>query len=189
MVEKGSTAAFPPLTRFTTPFGNPVFSRSSVNVAHGKRDALGWLEDKCVASRDGVGQIPERNHAGKVEGHDGGGDADGWRIIISSMPRAHIFEVVALHHHGNATATSTFSIARRISAWLRRRSCRFLRDDAGNVVEVIFEQHLQLEQWLDAVFGGVRRHSGKAAAAASTAWLTSLPPRVGLEPEFRRLRD
>ena len=45
-------------------------------------------------------------------------------------------------------------MARRISALASVKVLPFsVRDDAGDVVDVLFEQHLQLEQRLDAVFG------------------------------------
>jgi len=95
-----------------------------------------------------------------------------------------------LHHHGNATGDfDVFDCASHLGFGFGEGLAVFLRDDAGNVVEVIFEQHLQLEQWLDAVFGRRAAPFGEAAAAASTAWLTSLASASGTEPEFRRLRD
>jgi len=154
MVEKGIDRGFSAVDQMHYAFWQSSFFEEFVNVAHGKRDALGWLEDKCVASRDGVGQIPERNHAGKVEGHDGGGDADGLADHHLIDAARHIFEVVALHHHGNATGDfDVFDCASHLGFGFGEGLAVFLRDDAGNVVEVIFEQHLQLEQWLDAVFG------------------------------------
>ena len=45
-------------------------------------------------------------------------------------------------------------MARRISAFASVKVLPFsMGDDAGDVVDVLFEQHLQLEQRLDAVFG------------------------------------
>jgi len=78
----------------------------------------------------------------------------GWRINHLIDAARHIFEVVALHHHGNATGDfDVFDCASHLGFGFGEGLAVFLRDDAGNVVEVIFEQHLQLEQWLDAVFG------------------------------------
>ena len=73
-----------------------------VDVAHGERNALAGLQDECVAGGDGVGQIPERDHAGKIEGHDRGDDAE--RLADHHLVDAagNVFEVVALHHHRNA---------------------------------------------------------------------------------------
>ena len=40
--------------------------------------------------------------AGKLNGVMAATTPSGWRIIISSMPRRHVFQVVALHQHGDA---------------------------------------------------------------------------------------
>ena len=128
------------------------------------------LEDEGVAGGDGVGQEPEGDHAGKVEGHDGGGDAEGLANHHFVDAAGHVFEVVALHHHGNATGDfDIFDGAAHFGFGFGEGLAVFLGDDAGDVVEVIFEQHFSLKSGWMRSSGGVRRHSGKAAAAASTA--------------------
>jgi len=84
----------------------------------------------------------------------GGGDADG-------LADHHLIDAAPPIFRGCSLASSwechrrlrRFRLRVASRLWLRRGLAVFLRDDAGNVVEVIFEQHLQLEQWLDAVFG------------------------------------
>src|ERR1022692_1401744 len=114
--------------------GQSGFLEKFVNVMHGERDALGRLQNKSIPGCDGVGQIPERNHPRKIEGRDGGDDAE--RLANHHLVDAadNILEVVPLHHHGNAAGD--FDIL----------------DAAGDVVDVLFEKHLQLEEWLNAVF-------------------------------------
>ena len=72
-----------------------------------------------------------------------------------------------MHHHGNAAGHfDVFDGAAHLGFGFGEGLAVFLRDDAGDVVDVIFEQHLQLEQRLDAVFGrsaapvGERRGGG-----------------------------
>ena len=154
MVEQRIDCGLASVDQIHYAFGQSGLLDEFVNVAHGERNALGGLEDECVAGRDGVRQIPERDHAGKIEGHDGGGDAE--RLADHHLVDAagDIFEVVALHHHGNAAGDfDVFDGAAHFGFGFGESLAIFLRDDAGDVVDVIFEQHLQLEERLDAVFG------------------------------------
>src|SRR5580693_5295637 len=134
-------------------FGQASFFEKLVHEAHGERHALRRLENKRVAGGDGVRQIPERDHARKIEWHDGGGDAEGLANHHLVDAAGDVFEVVALHHHRNAAGH--FDIldgATHFGLGLGEGLAVFLRDDAGDVADVIFEKHLQLEQRLDAVF-------------------------------------
>ena len=133
-----------------------------VDVAHGERHALARLENECVSGGDGVGQIPERNHAGKIERHDRGGDAE--RLADHHLVDAagDVFQVVALHHHRNAAGDfHVFDGAAHLGFGFGEGLAVFRGDDAGDVVDVLFEQHLQLEQRLDAVFGRSAAPFGK----------------------------
>ncbi len=59
-----------------------------------------------------------------------------------------------MHHHRDATGDfDVLDGAAHLRFGLGEGLAIFLRDDAGDVVDVVFEQHLQLEQRLDAVFG------------------------------------
>ena len=117
-------------------------------------NALGRLEDEGVAGGNRVGQIPERNHARKIEGCNGGDDAE--RLTDHHLVDAagDVFEVVALHHHRNAAGDfDILDAAPHFGLRFSEGLAVFLRDDAGDVVDMIFEQHLQFEKRLDAVFG------------------------------------
>jgi hypothetical protein len=61
-------------------------------ASHGERDAVAWLEHKGVSSRDRVGQEPHGNHDRKVEGRDGGHNAQ--RLANHDLvdARRHIFK-------------------------------------------------------------------------------------------------
>ena len=43
----------------------------------GERNLLGRFKNERVAAHDGEGQKPHRHHGRKIEGRDGGADADG----------------------------------------------------------------------------------------------------------------
>src|SRR6202044_3448972 len=110
-----------------------------------------------------VGQVPERNHAGEVERDDCRGDAEGLADHHLVDAAGDVFEVVALHHHGDATSyLNVFNRPAHLSFGFGEGLAIFLRDDAGDVVDVIFEQHLQLKQRLDAVFRGRAAPLGKS---------------------------
>jgi hypothetical protein len=64
----------------------------------------------------------------------------------------HILKVVTLHHHGNAASNlDILDSAAHLCLRLCERLPIFLGDNARNVIEVIFEQHLQLEERLNSV--------------------------------------
>ena len=148
-----STTAFPPFTRFTTPLGSSILFEQLEDAHHRERHALRRLQYERVAGGNRVGQEPERNHRRKIERRDRRDHAE--RLADHHFVDAarHVFEVVALHQVGIPQATSTFSMARRSSA-LRsaKRLSVFHRDDAGQLVHMLFEQHFQLEERLDAIF-------------------------------------
>ena len=72
------------------------------DVAHGERHALDGFRMNVLPRGDRVGQKPERDHAGKIEGRDRGDHAE--RLADHHLVDAagDVFEVVALHHHRNA---------------------------------------------------------------------------------------
>src|ERR1700685_1074136 len=103
MVKQRVDRSFSPVNQTYYTFGQSGFLQQLVNVTHGERNALGRLQDERVSRGDGVRQVPERDHAGKVEGNNGSGDAEGLSNHHLVDAAGDVFEVVALHHHGNAT--------------------------------------------------------------------------------------
>ncbi len=101
---------------------------------------------KRVAAGNGVGQKPERNHAGEIEWSDG-------RHYSQRLPdhhfvdaASHVFEVVALHHHGNAAGDfDVFDGASPLGFGLGESLAVFLGDDAAEFVDVFFEKLFQFE--------------------------------------------
>ncbi len=135
--------------------GNTALLQQFEGVFHGQGHALRRLYDKRVAAGDRVRQEPERNHAREIEWDDGGNHAQ--RLADHNLvdSAGHVFEVVALHH-GRDTAgnLNVFDGAAHFALGFSEGLAIFLSKDAGDVVEVIFEQHLQLEQRLNAVLSG-----------------------------------
>src|SRR6202030_421850 len=146
MVKQRVDRSFSPVDQTYNPFRQSGFFEKFVNVAHGERDALGRLQDERVSRGDGVRQVPERDHAGKVEGNNGGGDAEGLADHHLVDAAGDVFEVVALHHHGNAAGDlNVFNGTAHFGFGFGKRLAVFLGDDASDVVEVIFEENFELE--------------------------------------------
>jgi len=76
----------------------------------------------------------------------------GWRIIISSMPRATSSSCSLASSWNAAGDFDVLDGAAHFGFGFGERLAVFLGEDAADVIEVIFEQHLQLEERLDAVF-------------------------------------
>jgi len=73
-----------------------------------------------------------------------------------------IFKVVALHHHGNAASDfDVFDGAAQFGAGFGEGLAIFEGDDAGEIVEIIFEEIFQLEKVLYALAGGSATLRGK----------------------------
>ena len=135
-----------------TPFGKPVFSKERKDPLHGQRHPFGGLEHQRVPGGDGVGQKPEGNHAGKIRRCDNSHNPE--RLANHHLVDAasHVFEVVALHHHGNAAGD--FDILdgpSKLGPGFGERFSVLARDGPAEVVNVLFEQHLELEQRLNTV--------------------------------------
>src|ERR1700733_14487378 len=144
MVEQRVDGGFASVDQIYDAFGQASLFEELVNVPHGEWNALGRFEDESVASCDRVRQIPEGDHAGKIEGDDGGGDAEGLANHHLVDAASDVFQVVALHNHMNAAGH--FDIldgAAHFGLGLGEGLAVFLRDDAGDVADVIFEKHLQ----------------------------------------------
>ena len=90
---------------------------------------------------------------GKIKRRDRGHHAE--RLADHHLVDAarDVFEVVALHHRGNSAGHfHIFDGPAQFRLALGKRFAVFLRDDAAQLVQMIFEQHFQLEERLDAVF-------------------------------------
>src|ERR1700722_14559730 len=117
---------------------------------------------------------------GKLKGTIAAVTPIGWRIIISAMPRATPSRLYPCIIIGMPQATSTFSMARRISALASVNVLPFSRVMMRAISSTCSSSNtFNLKSGWMRSSGGVRRHSGKAAAAASTAALTSAASAIG----------
>src|SRR5207248_2314774 len=82
-------------------FGQTGLLQQFEGAAHRKRNALRRLQDEGVAAGDGIGQEPVDDHRGKIEGRDGGDDSQRLANLHFVDAGGDVFEVVALHHHGD----------------------------------------------------------------------------------------
>src|SRR5215831_9445834 len=129
---------------------NAGFFQQFEGKLHGERDAFRRLDDQRVPTGDGIRQEPERNHPWKIKRSHGSDYAE-WLTDhdLVDAPR-HIFQVVALHHGGNpAGHFDILDGAPHLGFRFGECLTIFLRDDPSEVVDVLFEQHLQLEKRLD----------------------------------------
>ena len=110
------------------------------DAGHGGRHFLAGLEDEAVAAGDGVGQEPERDHAGEVERRDGGDDAERLAQHMLVDATGDVFGVVAHHQRGNARRhLDVLDAAPQLALRLRQRLAALLRRQAGDLVKVFFE--------------------------------------------------
>ena len=133
------------------------------------------LQDEGVAADDGERQEPQRHHRREVERGDRGADADRLAHRDAVDAAGDVLEAVAHQHRRRAARDlDALDAAAKAAARLVERLAVLGGDDAGDLVEVLFEQLLELEHRLRArVTGGVSLHAGNAAAAALTAASTS----------------
>ena len=132
---------------------------------------------KRVAAGDRVGQEPERDHRREVERRDGRDDAE--RLADHELVDAagDVLEVVALHQDRDAAGDlDVLDAAPQLAAGLGEGLAVLGGDDAGDLVEVLFEELLEAEEVLDALG---RRHRRASRGR---------PPRRPAPPLRRRRR-
>ena len=141
-----------------TPLGSPACSISStmrliVIGVFSRR-----FEHKAVAAGDSVGQKPQRHHAGKVERRDRRHDADRLADHMLVDAAGDIFDVGALHQRGNAAGhLDVLDRAAQLGLGLGQRFAAFVGGDARDLVDMLFQQILELEHILNSI--GRRRAS------------------------------
>ena len=133
MIEQRVDDVLAAVHQVQTPFGSPMFSISLERPPHGERHALRWLQDKSISGGDGVGQKPERNHPGEIKRNDRGDHAQRLPDHHFVDAAGHVFEVVALHHHGNAAGNfDVFDGAAQLGFGFGKRLAVFLSEDAAS---------------------------------------------------------
>ena len=145
---------FPAVDEIHHSFGQAGLLQELESAMHGERNTLGRLQDETVSARDGVRKEPVGNHRRKVEGHNGGDDAERLANLHFIDAGSHVLKVVALHHHGNAASDfNVFDGAAELGAGFGEGFAVFECDDAGEIVKIFFEEIFQLEEILDALTG------------------------------------
>ena len=131
---------------------------------HRQRNFFRRLQNESISAGDRVGQKPEGNHRRKIERRDRRRHSQ--RLPNHHLVNAgrHVLQVVSLHQRGNPAGD--FHVLNRAPQFRARFAHRlpvFLRADLRQFLDVVFQQLLQLEQILNAVFGrraAPRRISG-----------------------------
>src|SRR5271154_3578283 len=133
-------------------FGQARFFKKFERTDHAERDALGRLQYKRVSAGDSVRQEPVGNHRGKIEWNDGGDDAERLANLHFVDAWSDVFQVVALHHHGNAAGDlDIFDASAQFCFRFAKGLAVFKSDQAREFVEMLFKQILQLEEILHAL--------------------------------------
>ncbi len=103
---------------------------------HGERHALRRLQHESISGGDGVGQKPERNHPRKIKRNDRGDHAQRLPDHHFVDAAGHVFQVVALHHHGNAAGDfDVFDGAAQLGFGFGKSLAVFVSEDAGEIVD------------------------------------------------------
>ena len=121
---------------------------------HGEGNALAGLEDHGVAGGDSVRKKPEGNHGREIESGDGGDDAE--RLANHDFVNAagDVFEVITLHHHGNAAGDfDVFDSAAEFGFGFGESFAVFDGYKSAEFVDMLFKEHFEFEERLDAVLG------------------------------------
>ena len=121
-------------------FGQTGFFKKLERADHAERHALGRLQHESVAASDGVGQEPVRNHRRKIKGNDGRDDSERLADLHFIDARRDVFQVVALHHHGNAAGDfDIFDAAAQFRFRFAEGLAVFKSDEAREFVDMLFK--------------------------------------------------
>ncbi len=180
-----STVSLAPLTRLTTPSGNPLSSNKPKTfciVSGTRSDGLTMtvLPQARAYGMNQKGIIP-----GKLKGATIAHTPTGWRIISSSIPLAISSEISPIIMVGIPQATSTFSIARRISPrdspMVLPHSLVIVRASSSNPSSM---SAFSLKRCWIRSGAGTRRQWAWAWAATRAASSTSAPGDTGTFPKI-----
>ncbi len=145
---------FPAVDKIHDSLGQAGFLQKLEGAMHGEGNALGWFQDEGISARNGIREEPVRNHRREIEGHDGGDDSQRLADLHFVDAGSHVLEVVALHHHGDSASNfHVFDGAAEFGAGFGEGLAIFKGDDAGEFVEIFFEEIFQLEEVLNALAG------------------------------------
>ena len=130
------------------------FLQKFKHAAHGERYTLGWLQDKSISARDGIGKKPEDDHCGKIEWRDSRDDSERLTNLHFIHAGRHVLQDVALHHHGDAAGDfHVLDAAAHFGFCFGKGLPIFESDQTREFVKIFFQQVFQLEQVLNALAG------------------------------------
>src|SRR5437016_4821839 len=154
MIAEGVDHFFPAVDEIHDTLGQACLLQKLEGAMHGEGNALGRFQNESISARDGIRKEPVGNHCREIERHYGGDNSEWLTDLHFIDARSYVLEVVALHHHGDAASNfDVFDGAAEFGASLGEGLAVFERDDAGEVVEIFFEEVFQLEEVLDAFAG------------------------------------
>ena len=138
------------------------------NTLHGERHFFRGLQDERIPAGNRIRQEPERNHCRKIKGCDRGHNSQRLADHDFVNPARYVFEVVALHQRRNP-AGDLYVLDAAPQFGTRFRQCLAVlgRGDTGNFVKMLFQQLLQLEQILNAIFRRRRPPCRESLAGSS----------------------
>ncbi len=141
-----STISLSPLTTLNTPSGRPA----ALNSAPSRTGRLGsrsdGLQDEGVAGGNGDAGHPHRDHRREIERRDAGADADRLAMRENIDPRAGAMGIFTLQHMRDAAAEfDDFKAALDIALRISEHLAVFGRQDARQIVDLGFDQLLELE--------------------------------------------
>ncbi|MDE2658760.1 MAG: hypothetical protein OXI45_00935 [Acidobacteriota bacterium] len=176
-----STASCPPWVTWTTPAGNPASSISAATRCMVSGVFSEGFMTTVLPQASAYGRNQNGIMAGKLKGAITATTPTGWRIMSSSMPRAMSSSTRPCISEGIPQATSTFSMARRISP---RDSARVFPHSVVTQRESCSKSRSRSafsrkSGWTRSV-GGVSRQSRSASLALATARPTSSAPESGI---------
>ncbi len=135
-------------------FWQSGFLQEFKRTPHGERNTLGGFQYESISARNRIRKKPEHDHRGKIKRSDGRDDSQGLANLHFIHAGRHVFEDVALHHHGNAAGDfHVLDAAAQFGFCFGKGLSIFESDQAREFVEIFFEQVFQLEKILHALAG------------------------------------
>ena len=154
MIEQGIDGAFRAIDQADHARRQAQLVDQIKNPAHRHRHLLGRLEYETIAAGNGIGQEPERDHAGKVEWRDSCDRAHRLAKHVFIDTTRDVFNIVAHHQRRDATRDlHVLDAALQLALRLGQRLAALLRCQTCDLVVMVLQQLLKLEKVLDAFSG------------------------------------
>src|SRR6185312_16033406 len=113
------------------------------DLHRGERHFFARLKYERVATRDGDGIHPERNHRGKIEWRDADANAERLADRLAINAARHVLQHFAHHERRHAEREfHNFDAALHVAAGFHERLSVLARVATHEFIEIFFEQHL-----------------------------------------------